>query len=40
LDHQGADASAKEAQLESSRTIFYGVLAVSALLIYSANKRK
>lgn len=40
LDHQSVDASAKEAQLESSRIIFYGVLAVSALLIYSANKRK
>lgn len=40
LDHQAVDASAKEAQLESSRTIFYGVLAVSALIIYSANKRK
>lgn len=40
LGHQAVNASAKEAQLESSRTIFYGVLAVSALLIYSANKRK
>ena len=40
LDHQAVDAQAKEAQLESSRTIFYGVLAVSALIIYASNKRK
>jgi hypothetical protein len=40
VDHQAVASQAKEAELESSRTIFYGVLAVSALIIYASNKRK